>query len=107
MSALEETFAFQVKLARLPKPEREVFAIPGRQFRFDFGWRPQRLLVEVQGGTFGRGRTGHSSGMGINRDCEKNNLAVLAGWRVLKVDVKHVTSGQALQWVQEALKETA
>jgi len=45
--------------------------------------------------------------MGINRDCEKNNLAVLAGWRVLKVDVKHVTSGQALQWVQEALKENA
>ena len=43
----------------------------------------------------------------LKRRREKENLAMLAGWRVLKVDVKHVTSGQALQWIQEALKENA
>lgn len=107
MSKLEDTLASQIHLAGLVQPVREFKAIAGRKFSFDFAWPTRQLLLEVQGGTFARGRSGHSSGMGINRDCEKNNLAVLAGWRVLSVDAKHVASGQALRWLQEALREAA
>ena len=107
MSRLEDTLAGQIRVAGLAQPIREHVALPGRRFRFDFAWPSQQLLVEVQGGTFGRGKMAHSSGMGINRDCEKHNLAVLAGWRVLSVDAKKVASGQALRWLQEALKEAA
>lgn len=107
MSKLEDTLSAQIHLAGLPTPDREAVVIPGRKFRFDFAWPAHQLLLEVQGGTFARGRTGHSSGMGINRDCEKNNLAVLAGWRVLSVDAKHVASGQALRWLQQALQVAA
>ena len=51
-STLEELFAFQATAAGLPAFEREVCAIPGRKFRFDFCWRTARLLVEINGGTY-------------------------------------------------------
>ena len=99
----EEVLAQQIAWAKLPEPVREFAAINGRRFRFDFAWPKHNLLVEVQGGTFAASKLGHSSGMGINRDCEKLNVAILAGWRVLHVDTKHIHSGQALKWIQEAL----
>lgn len=49
-SDLEQLFAFQVKAAGLPEPEREYRAIKGRKFRFDFAWVERKLLVEVNGG---------------------------------------------------------
>lgn len=109
MSRLEATMAFQFRAAGLPDPMRQYRAIPHRKFTFDFAWfsldgEPPGLLVEIQGGTFARGKMGHSTGMGQNRDMTKGNLATLEGWRVLYFDEKMVRSGQALKWVQEALR---
>lgn len=106
MSNLQTTLAWQMKAAGIVF-EEEYSAIPGRRFRFDFAIPSASLLIEVQGGTFAKGRTGHSSGMGINRDCEKTVLAQLAGWRVFPVDTKQIHSGLALMWIQRALKEAA
>ena len=108
MSGLEDTLAFQIKAAGLPEPKREYQAIAGRKFRFDFAWPLpswDALLVEVQGGIWKPG--GHSTGKGITRDCEKLCLATLAGWRCLQVTKEHIESGQALKWIQEALKYQA
>ena len=107
-SDLELAFRGQIMAAGLTEGvEVEYRAIPGRQFRWDLAWVPQRLLVELQGGVWGNkgvgGATGHNTGVAINRDCEKQNLAVLAGWRCLSFTPNHVRSGQALKWVQEAL----
>ena len=101
ISDLERALAFQIRAKGLPKPLTEFQAIPGRKYRFDAAWVPQRLLVEVQGGIWKPG--GHSTGKGITRDIEKANLAVLAGWRVLHVTREHIESGQALKWIEEAL----
>lgn len=107
MSDLEDQLAFQIRVAGLPEPKREFIAIYKRKFKFDFAWLPgygiKPLLVEVQGGTFARGKMGHSTGMGQHRDMEKGNLATLQGWRVLYFDEKMVRSGQALLWIQQAL----
>lgn len=106
VSRIEEDFFVQMQWAKLPAPEREYRAISGRAFRFDFAWPDSRLLVEVQGGVWGvkkGNKTGHNTGVGINRDCEKSNLATLAGWRVLSVTTNHIRTGQALRWVQKAL----
>ena len=100
-SELEELFAFQVKATGLPEPEREAAVIPGRKFRFDFCFTEQRLLIEVNGGTYTKGA--HSTGRGIARDYEKCNLATLAGWRVLSFDGKSVKSGEAVEVVRRAL----
>lgn len=101
-SPLEDLFAFQLDSAGLTGYVREYQAIPGRRFRFDFAWRKERLLVEINGGTYSKGA--HSTGTGINRDYEKGNLAVLNGWRVLSFDTKMVKSGAALEVVEKFLR---
>jgi len=100
-SDLEQLFAFQVKAAGLPEPEREVCVIPGRKFRFDFCWREARLLVEINGGTYNGGA--HGRGCGISRDYTKANLAVVNNWRVLSFDTKQVKSGAALEVVEQLI----
>ena len=105
MSHLEEKLAEQIRAANLPEPVREYRAIPTRRFRWDFAWPERMILLEVQGAVWVKGK--HSPGVGITRDCEKATLAALAGFRCLAVTGNHVTSGQAIQWVQEALQEAA
>jgi len=101
-SPLENLFAMQLDSAGLTGYVREYQAIPGRRFRFDFAWRKERLLVEINGGTYSKGA--HSTGTGINRDYEKGNLAVINGWRVLSFDTKMVKSGAALELVEKFLR---
>ena len=67
----------------LPAPEFELMYIPGRKFRLDVAWPDARVGIECQGGIWIRGA--HGRGSGIKRDMEKNNLGILAGWRVLQV----------------------
>ena len=101
-SQLEAELALQIKALGLPEPIREYQAIKGRKFRFDFAWLEQRLLVEVNGGTYTKGA--HSTGRGIARDYEKANLAVLQGWRVLSFDGKSVKDGTAVEVIRKALE---
>jgi very-short-patch-repair endonuclease len=101
-SKLETDLLQQVGLAGLPMPEREVRLIPDRRFRWDFVWRSARLTVEIQGGTWVQGA--HSRGAGQARDAKKQTLAVMAGWRCLVVTSDQIRSGEALGWIEEALK---
>ena len=101
-SDLEDTLAFQLDALGLTGYVREYQAIKGRKFRFDFAWLEQRLLVEVNGGTYTNGA--HSTGAGIARDYEKANLAVLQGWRVLLFDGKAVKDGTAVEVIRKALE---
>jgi len=84
--------------------------IPGRKFAFDYFVSPD-LLVEkisfrrgVQGGVYAKGNSGHTSGTGITRDCEKASLAAVMGFRTILVTTAHVNNGKALEWIQAARK---
>ncbi len=102
-SELEQELAFQLTAAKLPEPIREATIVPDRRFRFDFAWLDKRLVVEVDGGTWSGGR--HVTGAGYARDCEKHNLAVAAGWRVLRFTGEMVRDGRALRAIEEVLSE--
>jgi very-short-patch-repair endonuclease len=102
---IEDEYFFQIKAAGLPTPAREFKAIPGRRFRFDFAFIPERLLIEIQGAVWIGGA--HSRGWGIERDCDKHNLAILQGWRVLMFPTSAVKDGSALDMTERALKATA
>ena len=103
MSDAEEAFAFHCRVAaNVPKPEREYRFDPSRRWRFDFAWPPQKLAVEIEGGTFSGGR--HTRGSGFEADAEKYAEAVLAGWRVLRVSTAMVTDGRALRLVERAFR---
>jgi hypothetical protein len=103
MSDLEDTLLWQIKAAGLPMPEREYRAIKGRMFRFDFAWTEphHRLLIEVNGGNWIRGR--HARPLGLKNDYEKQNLAMLAGWRVMQFDGTMIENGEALDMIAKAL----
>jgi very-short-patch-repair endonuclease len=101
-SKLEAALLQQITLCRLPTPERNVRLIEGRLFTWDFVWRAQRVCLEVQGGTWSQGA--HSRGAGQARDAKKQALATLAGWRCLAVTTDQIRSGEAIRWIEQALK---
>jgi very-short-patch-repair endonuclease len=106
MSALEDAFAFQLRVSDLPEPEREYKFAKSmkRQWRFDFAFVEHKLAVELEGGIFNSHRSGHSSITGIKRDIEKGNAATMLGWRVLRFHTDHVKDGIALQMTEQALR---
>lgn len=97
----EALLAWQIRVSNLPTPERNYKAIKGRKLEFDFSWPAYKLAIEVQGGVWKKG--GHSSGVGINRDCEKSCLAQLAGWRLLPVTPEMIRSGKVVLWITEMM----
>jgi very-short-patch-repair endonuclease len=103
-SQLERMLWDDLVKANLVLPEqqsRKPWAGTGRLFRADFCWPEHNLLVEVNGGTWNGGR--HTRGAGVERDYEKLNLAVLAGFRVLLFTSRQVRSGQAAEFLRRLL----
>ena len=104
MSRLEETFAFQVRAAGLPEPEREYRFHPTRRWRFDFAWPEAMLAVEIEGGIHTRGR--HTRATGFVRDAEKYNTAGEMGWTVLRAPKPMLDDLSVLDMVARILEET-
>lgn len=98
---LELALLQHITFHQLPEPEREYVFLPDRKFRADFAYPDAGLLIEVEGGT--RGKGGHSTHAGITRDVEKSNLATLNGWRVIRCTGDQVKDGQCVLWIQDAL----
>ena len=97
MSDVEETLAFQLTACEIPF-DRQVQPIPGRKFAYDF--QVDDILIEVQGGVY-MDKSGHNTGNGVTRDCEKNNLAVLNGYRTLMFTSKMVNDGVAVDLIEK------
>ena len=103
-SRLEDDLYAQIVVSGLPVPTVQYrIAATGRKHRWDFGWDSCRVVCDVQGGGWVRGR--HHRPAGYRADCEKANLAVLAGYRVYRVDDSMVKDGSALATLERALRE--
>src|SRR5690242_2238344 len=103
MSELSDTLAFHLRAAGISGFEREYRFDPVRKWRADRAFVEARLLVECDGGTW-TPNSGHNSGSGKNRDCERDAEAVIAGWRVLRFTTNMVEDGRALAYVERALE---
>lgn len=97
----DELLRAQLRDAGLPEPVREHRFCPGRRFRFDWAWVPERVALELEGGVWTWGR--HVRPQGYERDCEKYSLAAILGWRVIRATPAMVEDGQALELLQQAL----
>ncbi len=100
-STLEILFHNQLKKGQLPIAWHEFVFAEGHKWRFDFAWPEKRLAVEIEGGTYTRGR--HQRPVGFADDCRKYNHAALLGWRVLRFTGDMVRSGEGVDLVRIAL----
>lgn len=101
----EALLALQLRVERIAF-EREFRAVEGRKFRWDFHIAPD-LLVEVQGGVWNYGKSGHATGTGITRDAEKCSLAAAHGYRVIQATTQQVKDGSAIGWIKQAIRRVA
>jgi very-short-patch-repair endonuclease len=101
VSDLERLFDQQVAALYLPTPEPEYRFDASRRWRFDRAWLVSRIAVEIEGGTWIKGR--HSRGAGMRADAEKYNAATLQGWRVLRFTGDMVKDGTAILTIERAL----
>jgi len=92
----------QLRALHLPEPEQQVLFHPTRRYRADFCYRPERLLIEVQGGVWVSGR--HNRASGYEADCRRTCEAMKHGWRILPVTPAMIASGEAVTYVEAALQ---
>lgn len=71
-----------------------------RKWRFDLFLPEQGIGIELDGGMF---HGGHSRGAALEKDYEKQNIAQLRGFRILRFTNRQVLSGQALEFLRKNL----
>lgn len=101
MGELEYRLYVLLRASFLPLPKLEYRFHPVRRWRFDLAWPEHKIALEVEGGIWSRGR--HVRAAGYEEDCRKYNHAVLLGWRVLRVTVSMIDSGEALNVLKQIL----
>lgn len=80
-----------------------------RRYRFDYAIPIMansgelKIAIEVQGGIWAKGNSGHSSGTGIQRDMDKSNLAQSLGWFVIKVTPQDLLTNKTLELIKSRL----
>ena len=118
MSALEDKFHDAWKL-HWPQLElvREFSDVPmweedyqeryakskrSKRYRADFAHLQAKVIVEIQGGVFNRGR--HVQGSGYARDARKFNLAQFSNWQVFLLVTDTATDDKILQQIAEHIR---
>lgn len=99
-----DTLVVQATSLRERMEREHLFALVtlARRWRFDIAFPDIRVGVEVQGGVYVQGR--HTRGAGVEADYEKFGAALQLGWVVVLCTPRQVKSGQALRWVEAAVK---
>lgn len=54
---------------------------PVRKWRFDFAHHWMKVAIEIEGGIFTKGKSGHTTGKGYKLNMEKYNEAAMLGGR--------------------------
>ncbi len=101
-SKLEARMADQMDLLDIPEPEVELRFHDTRRWRFDFAWPDMMLALEVNGGTWIKGR--HNRGSSVGKDYEKLNEAQILGWSVLQFTTDQVKDGTAIDTLMRAIE---
>lgn len=87
-SLLETMIVRAVRAGRLPPPVRQhVVRVAGRRYRLDLAWPEAKVFVE------GDGFAAHGSPAAFERDRQRQNALVAAGWLPLRYTWRDVREG--------------
>jgi len=75
-----------------------------RKFRIDFAEPFLKIAIEIDGGIWMRGKSGHSSGSGIKRDQEKTTLLSQHGWSVLRFEPEEAMTAKTIDIVRKTIE---
>jgi len=87
-----------------PELEAEYKFHPVRKWRFDYAIPARQICIELEGGTWQKGKTGHTSGKGYAKDCQKYNEATILGWRVFRLTADMLTKQAAAEHLEPIIK---
>lgn len=106
----DDPVTFHCRAMGLPLPVLEHPFHPTRKWRFDWAWPDLMVALEQEGVVYPTAKGDHRlsgrhvSVKGFKEDVEKYAEAFRIGWRVLRVMPEHITSGQAVLWLESALR---
>lgn len=89
----------------------EFFFSTERLYRIDYAIptmakSPQlKIAIEVNGGVWSKGNSGHSSGKGILRDYEKANLLQSLGWKLITITPDQMLTSETVELVKSVIKQ--
>lgn len=62
-----------------------------------------KLAIEQEGGIWAKGNSGHSSGTGIQRDMDKNNLLQTSGWRLIRRTPSEILTTETIDLIKKII----
>jgi len=83
----------------------EFFFSTQRLYRFDYAIPEYKIAIEQEGGIHLKGNSGHSSGTGIQRDMDKNNLAISQGWVIIRRTPDQMCTIETIELIKSVIKQ--
>ncbi|OYD41163.1 endonuclease domain-containing protein [Sphingobacterium cellulitidis] len=77
-----------------------------RNYRLDYAIPEFKIAIEVDGGIWMKGNSGHSSGKGIKRDMDKGNLLQLYGWKTIRIEPNEIVSDKVLESIKTLMNNS-
>lgn len=82
----------------------EFYFCKDRKFRIDFAEPFLKIAIEIDGGIWMSGKSGHSSGTGIKRDQQKTTLLSQYGWSVLRFEPREAMSAKTIDVIYKTIQ---
>jgi very-short-patch-repair endonuclease len=82
----------------LSVPVTEYKFHPKRRWRIDYAWIDNKIAIEVEGGSWVRGR--HTRGTGFIKDMEKYNNMTIYGWRLIRVTPQTLNTLETIEMIE-------
>lgn len=73
-----------------PNMSNYCFNRPKNGMQLDIAWPEFKVGIEINGGQWAKGKMGHNSGKGLERDARKLNDAQLKGWFLIVLVTDHI-----------------
>lgn len=101
-------FENMLRLVEAKAPVREFKFHATRDWRSDFAWVEEKVIVEIEGGVFSKRKDGsrggrHNTGQGFIGDMEKYNEATRLGYKVFRFTPEQIIESFPALFIKEVL----